>query len=206
MSFDQIIQKTMGDSLDIFVRMRESNQLKIQIIDATEALLEQYKKGGCLYVAGNGGSAADAQHMVAELVSKLHKDRTPIKAFALTVDTSILTAIGNDYGYEHSFSRQVAACVSEKDVFLAITTSGNSPNILKAMEQAKTIGAKVILLSGDTGGKAKALADVSILAPSSVTPLIQQCHLVIYHLLCECLEKGLIDLGKIKYCKKNESC
>ncbi len=164
-------------------------------------LVDTYKNGGALFVAGNGGSAADAQHFVAELVVKLKQDRSPIKAFALTVDTSILTAIGNDFSYDDIFSRQVEGLMTSRDVFMGITTSGNSPNILKSFLMCKQIGAKSILLSGKDGGKAvkENMADVNIIAPGPNTARIQEVHEILYHTICLVLEKRLVEEKIISY-------
>ncbi len=166
-----------------------------------EVILASYRSGGRLFIAGNGGSAADAQHISAELVAKLSRNRTSIPAYALTVDTSLLTAIGNDYGYEDTFSRQVDGLVQKNDVFLAITTSGNSPNIIKALKSCRQKGAKSILLTGKDGGKAKAenLADFYLIAPGEHTAAIQEAHMVIYHQLCFSIESGLIESGYAKW-------
>lgn len=166
-----------------------------------DLLVSTYKNGGGLFVAGNGGSAADAQHLVAELVVKLSQDRDPIKAFALTVDTSIITATGNDFSYDDIFSRQVEGLMSSKDVFLGITTSGNSPNILKCFQMCRKIGAKSILLSGKDGGVAvkEKMADINIVAPGPNTARIQEAHEIIYHTLCLALEKRLVEEKIIRY-------
>lgn len=164
-------------------------------------LVATYKNGGALFVAGNGGSAADAQHFVAELVVKLKRDRTPIKAFALTVDTSIITATGNDFSYDDIFSRQVEGLMTAKDIFMGITTSGNSPNILKSFLMCKQIGAKCILLSGKDGGKAvkENMADINIIAPGPNTARIQEVHEILYHTICLVLEKRLVEENLISY-------
>jgi D-sedoheptulose 7-phosphate isomerase len=164
-------------------------------------MIECYKNGGGLFVAGNGGSAADAQHFVAELVVKLSKNRDPIKAFALTVDTSIITAAGNDFGYDDIFSRQVEGLMSKNDIFIGITTSGNSPNILKSFDMCKKIGAKSILLSGFDGGKSvkENKADINIVVPGPNTARIQEAHAILYHTICFCIEKRLIEEKIICY-------
>lgn len=158
---------------------------------AVETVVDQYKQGGRIYIAGNGGSAADAQHLAAEFVSKLASDRAPLPAEALTVDSSILTAISNDYGYDFVFSRQLAGKATAKDVFLGITTSGQSPNILKALEQCHTMGVPSIVFCGRDGGQAKAMADYSIVAPGIATSTIQELHIVLAHTLCECVEVAM---------------
>jgi D-sedoheptulose 7-phosphate isomerase len=158
---------------------------------AVAIVVERYKRGGRIYIAGNGGSAADAQHLAAEFVSKLARDRAPLPAEALTVDSSILTAIGNDYGFEQVFSRQLAGKLTGNDVFLGITTSGNSPNILRALEQCRTMGVPSIVFCGREGGAAKALADYCIVAPGTATSTIQEVHIVLAHTLCECVEAAM---------------
>ncbi len=156
--------------------------------DATQMLVGKYERGGRLYVAGNGGSAADSQHLAAEFVGRLARDRNPLPAEALTVDSSIITAIGNDYGYEQIFARQIAGKATEKDVFLGITTSGRSTNILKALEQCAKQGIPSIVFTGGDGGKAKDLATHCIVAPGKLTSTIQEVHIVLAHTLCECVE------------------
>jgi D-sedoheptulose 7-phosphate isomerase len=158
---------------------------------AVATVVERYKRGGRIYIAGNGGSAADAQHLAAEFVSKLARDRAPLPAEALTVDSSILTAIGNDYGFEQVFSRQLAGKLTGSDVFLGITTSGNSPNILRALEQCRTMGVPSIVFCGREGGAAKALADYCIIAPGTATSTIQEVQIVLAHTLCECVEAAM---------------
>ena len=159
--------------------------------NAVETVVARYKQGGRIYIAGNGGSAADAQHLAAEFVSKLARDRAPLPAEALTVDSSILTAIGNDYGYDFVFSRQLAAKATAKDIFLGITTSGNSPNIIKALEQCRDMGLPSIVFCGRDGGLAKSLAEYAIVAPGSATSTIQELHIVLAHTLCECVEVAI---------------
>ncbi len=158
---------------------------------AVEIVVERYKQGGRIYIAGNGGSAADAQHLAAEFVSKLARDRAPLPAEALTVDSSILTAIGNDYGYDMVFARQLAGKATIKDVFLGITTSGQSANILKALEQCRRIGVPSIVFCGRDGGPAQAIADHCIVAPGLATSTIQELHIVLAHTLCECVEVAM---------------
>jgi len=150
-----------------------------------------YRSNGKFLIAGNGGSAADAQHFAGELVSRFNFDRPPLSAIALTTDSSILTAIGNDYGYEDVFARQIQAHGRAGDVFIAISTIGNSPNNLKAIEAAKSIGLVVIGLTGRSGGKMKDMCDVCLCAPSESKPRIQECHLFFEHTLCACIEESL---------------
>jgi D-sedoheptulose 7-phosphate isomerase len=161
---------------------------------ATTHVIDCYKAGGRLYVAGNGGSAADSQHLVAEFVSKLARDRNPLPAEALTTDTSILTAIGNDYGYEHVFSRQLIAKLKPNDVFLGITTSGKSKNILTALQVCRQAGVKSIVFTGFGGGQAAELADYALVAPGDRTSTIQELHIVLAHSICESVELALFPM------------
>lgn len=157
---------------------------------AAEATATALKAGRKLMVAGNGGSAADAQHIVAEFVSRLCQDRPPMRAVALTTDTSILTAVGNDYGYERVFVRQVEALGQAGDVFLGISTSGNSPNVLRALELCRQMGIATIGLSGRKGGKMAPLCDHFIRVPSDVTMHIQEAHLALEHIFCMLVERS----------------
>lgn len=199
MNLKDYIQNSFKDSASNLMKLAESKEVQTQLATAAEWIIESVKKGGKLLIAGNGGSAADAQHIAAELVAKLSRDRTSIAALALTVDTSLLTAVGNDYGYDFVYDRQLQGLAQSNDVFLAITTSGNSKNILKALERAQQKKIKSILLSGFEGGKAKAVADLSILAPGKHTAEIQEAHMAIYHTLCFMIEKSLVESGHVKY-------
>lgn len=199
MNLKDYIQNSFKESASNLERLSKSEDVQSQVVTAAEWIIESLKKGGKLLVAGNGGSAADAQHIAAELVAKLSRDRTSIAALALTVDTSLLTAVGNDYGYDHVYDRQIQGLAQPQDVFLAITTSGNSKNILMALEQARKKKVKTILLTGFQGGKAKALADLSILAPGEHTAQIQEAHIAIYHSLCFMIEKSLVESGHVQY-------
>ena len=145
---------------------------------------------------GNGGSAADAQHLAAEFVSKLAADREPLPAEALTVDTSILTAIGNDYGYEELFARQIRGKVNKNDCVLAITTAGESTNILRGLETCLERGIQTLLFTGKDGGKAKDLADFCIIAPGNHTGTIQELHIVLAHTLCGYIEHKIFGASR----------
>jgi len=155
---------------------------------AVERIVHCYRTGGKVLIFGNGGSAADAQHFAGELVSRFYFDRPGLSAFALTTDTSVLTAIGNDYGYDYVFARQVEASAKAGDIVIGISTSGNSPNVLRGFAAAQKIGAFTIGLTGNSGGAMKALCELCICAPSSSTPRIQECHLVIEHAICAQVE------------------
>jgi len=155
---------------------------------AAEILGEVAKTGHKLLVCGNGGSAADSQHLVAEWVCKYKEERRALPAIALTVNTSVLTAIGNDYGYEHVFSRQIEAFGVKGDALVAITTSGTSKNILSAIDKARSLGLKIIALAGEGGVGLKKMVDVAILVPSLETARIQEMHELIYHSWCEYID------------------
>ncbi|MEL6947770.1 MAG: D-sedoheptulose 7-phosphate isomerase [Pseudomonadota bacterium] len=159
--------------------------------EVAECYLDALQAGKKLLFAGNGGSAADAQHIAGELVSRFHFDRPGLAAISLSTDTSIMTSIGNDYGYDRLFARQIEALGQPGDVFTAITTSGNSENILQGIEAARAKGLKVVGMTGETGGKMATHCDLVLHAPSSSTPRIQECHLVTYHLLCAYVESAL---------------
>jgi D-sedoheptulose 7-phosphate isomerase len=160
---------------------------------AVKCVVDSYKNDGRIYIAGNGGSAADAQHLAAEFVSRLGRERGPLAAEALTVDSSTITAIGNDYGYDEIFARQIAGKMRPEDVFLAITTSGNSPNILRALEQCAELSIASIVFTGRDGGKAKALSDYCVITSGESTATIQELHIVLAHSLCECVEMEMFS-------------
>ncbi len=149
------------------------------------------KNGNKILFCGNGGSAADSQHLAAELVSRLNFNRPGLAAIALTVDTSALTAIGNDYGFETVFSRQIEAVGQKGDVLIAISTSGNSPNVLKAIEAARAKGIAIIGKTGKTGGKMASLCDIILKMPSTETPKVQECHIMLGHIYCALIEQSL---------------
>lgn len=146
------------------------------------------KNGGKILLCGNGGSAADAQHIAAEIVGRFKKERKGMPAIALTTDTSILTSVGNDYGYDYIFARQIEALCRPEDLVIGITTSGNSANVVRAIEAAKSIGATTIGLTGGNGGKLTAICDHNLVMPSNVTARVQEAHIFIGHCLCEILE------------------
>ena len=185
------LKKNLEASINAKYQLLKDEDSLGRFSKAVEIVVERYKAGGRIYIAGNGGSAADAQHLAAEFVSKLARDRAPLAAEALTVDSSILTAIGNDYGYDLIFSRQLAGKATANDVFLGITTSGQSPNILKALEQCLVMGVPSIVFCGRDGGQAQYIADHFIIAPGKATSTIQELHIVLAHTLCECVETAM---------------
>lgn len=167
------------------------NSLTDTIEYAIESIVNSIKSGKKLVIFGNGGSAADAQHLAAEFISRYQLEGKSIPAIALTTDTSILTAIGNDYGFEKIFERQCESLINDGDVIIAISTSGNSKNVLLGVKKCKEKGAKVIGLGGRNGGSLKELTDIMISIPSDETPRIQEGHRVVIHVICEIVEKYL---------------
>jgi len=161
------------------------------VTNVTEVLLEALQRGNKPLLFGNGGSAADAQHIAAELVGRFAFDRCPLPALALSVNSSCLTAIGNDYGFEFVFARQIQALGHAGDVAIGISTSGNSPNVVCALERAKTMGLHTVGFTGRRGGKLKTLVDHCICVPSEETPRIQECHILIGHIISELVERAI---------------
>jgi len=193
----EILSKNLIASITAKQRLLLQDDQLAVFDKAVREVIDRYQRGGRLYIAGNGGSAADAQHLAAEFVSKLARDRAPLAAEALTVDSSILTAIGNDYGYDQVFARQIAGKMTIKDIFRGITTSGQSPNILNALEKCRQMAIPTIVFTGRDGGAASAKADYCIVSPGEMTSTIQEIHIVLAHTLCECVERELFkDLLK----------
>lgn len=185
------IRKTQEESIQIQKRFVE--QYGAALVEASQLIADSIKKGGKLMIIGNGGSAADAQHIAAEMVGRMLIERKPLPAVALTTDSSNLTAIGNDYGYDQVFLRQVQALAKKEDVLLAISTSGNSVNVIKAVESAKSIGCKVIVLTGGSGGKLLGLGDVKLCAAQGPnSSRIQESHLFALHSLVDVLDRYFI--------------
>jgi D-sedoheptulose 7-phosphate isomerase len=169
---------------------KKMEKLLPEIEEAAKLCVNSLKNGGKILICGNGGSAADSQHIAAELTGRFKKERVPLAAIALTTDTSALTAIGNDYGFEFVFSRQVEALAKKEDTLIAISTSGNSRNVIKAIEEAKKIGCKVITLTGKDGGKMKNLGNINIIIPSNDTPRIQEMHIMVGHMICAFIDEN----------------
>jgi D-sedoheptulose 7-phosphate isomerase len=159
--------------------------LEKEISAACDLCAAAILRGGKILLAGNGGSAADAQHIAAEFVGRFVRERRSLPAIALTTDTSAMTAISNDYGFDYVFARQVAGLGNENDVFIGISTSGNSPNIIRAVEAARENGLKIIIFSGKNGGILRGSADVEIIVPSDITARIQEMHILVGHMICE---------------------
>ena len=188
-----------GDGVEISKALRESIQVKEAVLAQQVSLIEEmagmiitvYKNGGKVITFGNGGSAADAQHLAAELVGRFKLERKGLPALALSVNTSTLTSIGNDYGFEYIFSRQVESLANKGDVCIGISTSGKARNVIEAIKRAREIGAKTIAFTGGDGGELARLAELSLVVPSSDTPRIQEVHITVIHLICEQVEKEL---------------
>ncbi len=187
---DHILQQ-MFEARRVMEAMAADARLQAELLGAAARCIDSLKSRGKLLLAGNGGSAADAQHIAGELVSRFAFDRPGLPAIALTTDTSILTAIGNDYGYEKLFERQVQAHGQPGDVFIGYSTSGRSPNILRAFEAARELGLCTIGLTGNRGGPMRGLCDFLLEVPSADTPKIQEGHLVLGHILCGLIENTL---------------
>ena len=181
--------KELEESANIKRMMAQS--LADVIADAAQMILKAYQAGGKVLLIGNGGSAADAQHIAAELVGRFQLERRGLPAIALTTNTSVLTALANDCGYDTVFSRQLETLANDKDVLIAITTSGTSPNILKAVETAHSKGVVVIGLTGEASGKLGDMADLTIMVPSNNIARIQEAHITIGHIICHVVEMGL---------------
>jgi D-sedoheptulose 7-phosphate isomerase len=184
-----LVQDKLLEGLRVIDAVARDVALHATLTAAAEATADALKAGRKLMVAGNGGSAADAQHLVAEFVSRLVEDRPAMRAVALTTDSSILTAIGNDYGFERVFVRQIEAIGQRGDVFFGISTSGNSPNVLRALELCRKMGIATIGFTGKSGGKMPPLCDYCLRMPSEVTMYIQQAHLALEHLFCMIVER-----------------
>jgi D-sedoheptulose 7-phosphate isomerase len=187
-SHQQAIEAMWDEHLRVATALRP---LAPEVDRVVSIIATSMAAGGALLVCGNGGSAADAQHITAELTGRFFRDRKPLRALALHANTSSLTAIGNDYGYDEVFAREVGALGREGDVLLAISTSGNSRNVLRAIEAAREKPMAVVGLTGEQGGKMRDLCDVCLRVPSSSTPRIQECHILIGHTICELLERIL---------------
>lgn len=185
------IVEQIAEAERVMHAMINDDALLAQVAAASQACIDCMRSGNRVLLAGNGGSAADAQHIAGEFVSRFNFDRPGLSAIALTTDTSILTAIGNDYGYEHLFARQVQAHGSKGDVFIGYSTSGKSPNILKAFEEARARGLICIGFTGNRGGPMRELCDYILEVPSSQTPKIQEGHLVLGHILCGLVESNI---------------
>ena len=189
------ISNQVKKSYEVKQSIYQDENLMNLIREVSIIVAKAYKNGNKTLIAGNGGSAADAQHIAGEFVSKFYFDRPGLASIALTTDTSILTAIGNDYGYEKLFSKQIQANGEKGDVFIGISTSGNSKNIIEALKECKEKGITTIGLTGKSGGKMKELCDYCICIPSNETPRIQESHILIGHIICAVVEEDIFGKG-----------
>jgi len=189
------IKEEIKKSYETKQKIYNDEKLLDILVDVAQRCVDIYKKGKKTILAGNGGSAADAQHIAAELVGRYGFDRASLPSLALTTDTSNLTAIGNDYGYDQVFSRQLDGMGQDGDLFIGISTSGNSKNIIKAFEVAKKKNIFSVALVGKDGGEMAKLADIAIIVPSESTPRIQESHILIGHILCDIIEKEIFADG-----------
>ncbi len=189
-----LVRRQLAESIRTMQAVHDDGELHASLVAMSKLTAESLQRGGKLLVAGNGGSAADAQHLVAEFVVRLTVDRPALRAVALTTDTSILTAGGNDYGFEAVFARQIEALGQAGDVFLGISTSGNSPNILRALRQAKLQGMATFGFSGNGGGMMRELCDWNVVVPSRTTMNIQESHLALEHIFCMLVERFTFGL------------
>ncbi len=183
------VRQAILDSAD--AKRRFAERAAGEVARAVELVAECLRSGGKVLLCGNGGSAAEAQHIAGELVGRFKRERPAFAAVALTTDTSILTAIGNDYGFEAIFARQVEGLGIKGDVLFAYSTSGNAPNILRAIEMARGMGMSVVGFTGSTGGKMAPACDICIKVPSDDTPTVQECHTAAGHTICRFVEEIL---------------
>jgi len=196
MDCKKLIKKILNDKFELCRYMLESDEITENCMLAAESITASYRKNGKVLFCGNGGSAADAQHLAAELSGKFYYDRKALYAEALHVNTSYLTAVANDIAYSEVFARMIEAKGRKGDILFALSTSGNSENILRAAERAEKKGMNVISLTGNKGGKLKKLSHLNLNIPSSDTPRIQEMHITLGHIICQLVEETLFPDGK----------
>ena len=196
--FEEMIIDRINKNIEIKENILRDNDLIKKIALTSQKIIKAYKSNKKVILFGNGGSAADAQHLAAELVNKFYLDRKSLPAIALTVNTSILTAIGNDYSFSQIFSKQLEGIGTEGDIAIGISTSGNSKNIIEGLKFAKKIKLFTIGFTGKNGGKINNIVDICINVPSDDTPRIQEVHIMIGHIICEIIEKELFKKGEKK--------
>ncbi|OQY26613.1 MAG: phosphoheptose isomerase [Candidatus Cloacimonetes bacterium 4572_55] len=191
------MKKQISEQIKSSYQVKHALYQDVEIIGTMERICQSainvYRRSGKLLIAGNGGSAADAQHIASELVGRFYRDRPPLPALALTVDSSIVTSVCNDYGFEEVFARQIVAYAAPGDMFIAISTSGKSPNILRALSICREKKIISVGLTGKSGGEMKSMCDYTICVPSSDTPRIQECHIMIGHVICHAVETAIFQ-------------
>ena len=188
-----IIKQRILESISVKNDIANDSHLLALIEQTANAIITKIKGGGTIYFCGNGGSAADAQHLAAELSGRFYFDRQPLSADALHCNTSFLTAVANDYSYDMIYARLISGIGRKGDVLIGLSTSGNSQNILRAFEKAKDMGIYTIAMTGATGGQMKETVDVCLCVPSTDTPRIQESHIMIGHIMCEIIESTLFE-------------
>lgn len=186
-----VIDARLRAHLDTIAAIEKDETLKAAVQDAVDAIVNCFRSGGRVYFCGNGGSAADAQHLAAEFSGRFYFDRPVLPADALHCNTSYLTAVGNDYGYDRIFARLISGLGQKGDILVGISTSGNSENILQAFEVCREKGVRTIAMTGATGGRMKELANLLINIPSTDTPRIQEAHITVGHIICELVEQAM---------------
>lgn len=191
-----MIDARLGAHLDTMARIRQDADLIAAIARGIDLMTACFRNGGRVYFCGNGGSAADAQHLAAEFSGRFYFDRPVLPADALHCNTSYLTAVGNDYGYEQVFARLISGLGRKGDILVGLSTSGNSTNILRAFEVCREKGVTTIAMTGASGGRMKELADLLINIPATDTPRIQEAHITVGHILCERVEDNIFGSGK----------
>ena len=189
------IAESISDSIAVKQHILDNQDFINNIEAAAEMMVAALRAGGRIHFCGNGGSAADAQHLAAELSGRFYYDRPPLNAEALHCNGSYLTAVANDYSYDEVYARLLRGTARRGDVLVGISTSGNSANILRAFEAARELGVQTIALTGESGGRMKSLADMLLNVPSNDTPRIQECHILIGHIICELVEREMFPKG-----------
>lgn len=189
MVIENVIDQNIAEHLKVVEMVRAT--LSEPVNEVGKLLASSLANSGTIFWCGNGGSAADSQHLAAELVGRFKKDRRALRSIALTTDTSVLTCVGNDYSYDEIFARQIESLGRKGDVLVVISTSGNSKNVLRAIRKAKSLGVKTVALLGKNGGPCKKHADFALVVPSESTARIQECHILIGHIFCELIEREL---------------
>lgn len=188
-----LIKSRIQESIDVKNQLLDNVDILQLISQVSDEIISVYKSNGKIILCGNGGSASDSLHIAGELVGRFQKERRAFPAVVLNADVATMTAIANDYGYEEMFARQVEGHMTEKDLLIGFSTSGNSRNIFKAFEKATEIGGKTVGMLGNDGGTIKSIVDYSIVVPSDNTARIQESHITIGHIICEIVEKALLD-------------
>lgn len=190
---NELIKNRLNSSAEVKINISKNDQLIEEIINISNAIVNAFKNGNSVYFCGNGGSAADAQHLAAEFSGRFYIDRKPLPSEALHCNTSFMTAVGNDYGYENVYSRLIEGVGKAGDILVGISTSGNSANIIKAFSTAQTKEMKTVCFTGETGGKMTGTTDYLIRVPSNDTPRIQEGHITVGHIICEIVETALFS-------------